>query len=181
MFHRRGGMASMVAGIGLVLGSMALLYWNEGRALAAIRALERARHGVVEIDAATTASGAAGKLVHVSGLMQTGAAARDPVFGVGGAPLLRLKRTVEMLQWQESRAGRSDDYSYHKVWSQEPIDSTRFHEPGHGNPPMPARSEVIDSSDVRLGAYNVDAGVLANVTAFAQDPDRCARRLSRDR
>jgi Transmembrane protein 43 len=166
-------------GILLVIGSIILLWWNEGRAVEAIRALDRGAKQLIEAQADAVDPSKEGKLVHLSGMMETKAPARDTAFGVGAENLLRLKRTVEMFQWVEHKESHSHKnlggsettettYTYRKEWNEQPTDSSHFHEPGgHGNPSMPARSATIDSQDVRLGAYHVDRAVLDAVSAFA--------------
>lgn len=165
-------------GIILVLGSIILLWWNEGRAVEAIRALDRGAKQVVETQANAVDPAKDGKLVHLSGMMEPKSPARDTAFGVGADNLLRLKRTVEMYQWVEHKESHSHKnlggsettettYSYHKEWSDQPHESSRFHEPGgHANPQMPMRSATLDAPDVRLGAYKVDRAVLDAVSAF---------------
>ena len=170
-------------GILLVIGSIVLLWWNEGRAVEAITALNRGAHIVVEARADAVDAGDDGKLVHLSGAAATKAPVRDDAFGVAGGGLLRLKRTVEMFQWAEQKSttthknlGGSETkettYSYHKEWSAQPVDSRHFHESnGHQNPAMPVRSQTFDSADARLGPYRIDRSLLDEVSAFtAFDP-----------
>ncbi len=176
-----------ILGFLLVIGSLVLLWWNEGRAVEAIRALAQSERQVVEIAATALDAAAEGKLVHVAGMMETRTPARDAAFGVGGDALLRLRRTVEMFQWVEHKSTRSQKnvggsettettYSYAREWSEKALDSGRFHDPaGHRNPPMPASSTTLDSTDVRLGAYRVDRALLSEVGAFAPyDPPATA-------
>jgi hypothetical protein len=172
-----GSLVAALFGIVFIIGSIVLLYWNEGRAVAAITALNQARRDMIEVSADTVDRTADGKLVHLSGMMRTGAGARDAQFGVGGADLVRLKRTVEMFQWKEeetshgSGSNRTTTYSYRKRWSEEAIASQNFERPGgHANPPLPIASTTIDGGDVRLGAYRVEPGLLANVSAFRPLP-----------
>jgi hypothetical protein len=178
-----GSLVGALIGVVLVIASIVLLWWNEGRAVTAIRALDQGAHHLVEVNATAVDGAAEGKLVHLSGTMQTTKPARDGAFGVGGDNLLRLRRTVEMYQWTEQKSSHSQKnfggsetttttYSYHKEWSEHAKDSSRFHETeGHRNPPMPINSTTIDASDVKLGAYRVDHGLLTEVTAFARfDP-----------
>jgi hypothetical protein len=165
-------------GILFVAVSFILLYWNEGRAVDAIAALDQAARQVVEIDAAAIDTNAEGKPVHLTGLMETSAPTRDPIFGVGGDGLLRLSRKVEMFQWEEEKTTRSHKsaggsettettYSYHKRWSDQPFDSSRFHETsGHRNPPMPVESTITNADGVRLGAYRIAPNLLQEITAF---------------
>ena len=97
---QRSGQSILGALIGilLVLGSIILLWWNEGRAVEAIRALDRGAGQVVEAQAGAVDPAKDGKLVHLSGTMEPKSPARDTAFGVGADNLLRLRRTVEMYQ-----------------------------------------------------------------------------------
>jgi Transmembrane protein 43 len=176
----RLGSSVMAALVGLVLvpASIVLLYWNEGRAVDAIRALDRGSAAIVEASPTAVEAQAEGKLVHVSGMMQPTTAARDTVFGVSGDGLLRLSRTVEMYQWKEESSSQSQQsvggsqttqttYTYQKVWSAQPIASAKFKvTDGHQNPPMQQRSAMFDGAEVKLGPYRVDPSVLNKVSAF---------------
>jgi hypothetical protein len=177
---RLGG--SLVAAlIGLVLVPLAvvLLYWNEGRAVDAIRALNRGAAAIVEVDAGAVDPGSNGKLVHVSGMLQPTRPAKDPVFGVTGEALVRLARSVEMYQWEEESSTKSQQnlggskttektYSYKRAWSAHPVNSSNFKAPGgHQNPAMQHRSATFDGTGVKLGAWQVDPPVLDRLTEFA--------------
>jgi hypothetical protein len=148
--------------------SIAVLYWNEGRAVDASRALSRGAAAIIEVNAAAVDPGENGKLVHLSGTMQPATPARDPVFGVTGDGLLRLSRSVEMYQWKETTSSQSQQsvggskttettYNYQRVWSAQPIVSAQFKvRDGHQNPPMQVQSATFDVGGVQLGAYGVD-------------------------
>jgi len=151
-------LVGVLIGILLVIGSIVLLWWNEGRAVEAIRALDQGVRQIVEINPASVDGAAEGKLVHLSGTMTTSTPAVDTAFGIAGDGLLRLKRTVEMYQWAEEKSSHSQTnvggskttettYSYKKEWSENGHDSNRFHEAnGHQNPPLPVSSATIDST-----------------------------------
>lgn len=165
-------------GILLVLAAIVLLYWNEGRAVEAMSALNQGLHQVVEVSPDAVLLANDGKLVHLIGRVSTATPARDPAFGVTGDGLLRLYRKVEMYQWkeatsttpQQSMGGSKTSqttYSYHRVWSASAIDSGAFHHPaGHVNPVMPMRSVTFDSPAAMLGAYHLDPGVLDEISDF---------------
>jgi hypothetical protein len=174
-----GSFVAALIGLILVPASVAVLYWNEGRAVDAIRALNRGAAAIVEVDAASVDPQANGKLVHVSGTMQPTTSARDPIFGVTGDGLLRLSRTAEMYQWKEATSSQSQQsiggskttettYTYQHVWSDQPIVSTQFKvRDGHQNPPMQVRSANFNADEVKLGAYRVDPSLLNKVSTFA--------------
>ena len=173
-----GSLVASLIGLILVPAAIILMYWNEGRAVDAIRALNRGASSIVEVNAATVDPLGNGKLVHVSGMLQPATPAKDPVFGVSGDGLVRLTRAVEMYQWKEETHSQSQQnvggskttqttYTYEHVWSEQPIQSSHFKAPsGHQNPQMQTRSATFDGGDVKLGAYKVDPSVLNKVTAF---------------
>jgi hypothetical protein len=174
-----GSLIAALIGLILVPASIVLLYWNEGRAVDAIRALSRGAAVIVEVSADAVDPRSDGKLVHLTGTMQPATAARDPVFGVTGDGMLRLSRTVEMYQWKEETSSQSQQsvggskttettYRYDRVWSAQPIASGQFKHPdGHQNPPMQVRSATFDGGGVTLGGYKIDPAVLHKVADFS--------------
>ena len=181
-----GSLIAALIGCVLVIVSIGLLYWNEGRAVTASTALGRGAAAIVEVSATPADASATGKLVHVSGMMQPATPARDPVFGVTGDGLLRLSRVAEMYQWKEAThsqthksAGGSKTtettYDYQHVWSAQPIDSGPFKvRDGHQNPPMDVRSATFDGGGVKLGAYRIDPPLLDKLAMFTPLPVRSA-------
>ncbi len=173
-----GSLIAALIGFVLVPAAIVLLYWNEGRAVDAIRALDRGAAAIVEVNAASIDPAANGKLVHVSGMLQPGTPAKDPVFGVTGDGLVRLARAVEMYQWKEETTTTSHQnvggskttettYNYTRQWSAQPIDSGHFKNPAnHQNPPMRERSATFDGTGVKIGAWQVDPSVLDKISAF---------------
>jgi hypothetical protein len=173
-----GSLVAALIGLVLVPAAVVLMYWNEGRAVDAIRALNRGAASVIEVNTAAVDPGSNGKLVHVSGMLAPTTPAKDPDFGVTGDGLVRLSRTVEMYQWEEETSTQSQQnvggskttektYSYKRGWSAQPVDSGRFKVPGgHQNPAMPQRSATFDGSVVKVGAWQVDPSVLDKISAF---------------
>ena len=104
--------------------------------------------------------------VSVSGNLKVAKPVRDPQLGIS-ADAVVLLRTVEMLQWRE--CGPSHDCEYVLQWSQQPVDSSAFKK-GHENPAhLPFVSERFLADDIRLGAFKVDAALVATAvesTAF---------------
>ncbi|MCK9537728.1 TMEM43 family protein [Dokdonella sp.] len=93
-------------------------------------------------------------LVTLSGTLHAAAPARDTQLGLE-ADALSLDRKVEMRQWQETCAAGSCSYAL--VWSDVPIDSSRFREPeGHANPRLPFASQRFIARDIRLDGHRVD-------------------------
>lgn len=182
-FSRLGNaLIGALVGLVMIAGSCALLYWNENRAVIAIRALDDGLHRVVPAKPDAADPALEGKLVHVSGPLNAATSARDPQFEIRGPNAIRLRRTVEMYQWKEDESTTTErttgggetkrtTYSYSRTWSETPISSANFRvQGGHQNPPMAMRSQTFDSPDAVLGAYRLDSEVLRHVTHFQAIP-----------
>src|SRR5436305_584894 len=104
-----GSLVAALFGLLLVPAAVVLLYWNEERAVDAIRALDRGAAAIVEVDAAAVDPATNGRLVHLSGLLRPATPAKDPDFGVTEDGLVRLARAVEMYQWEEETSTKSQE------------------------------------------------------------------------
>lgn len=114
----------------------------------------------VAIPATSVDAANEGHLVSVEGTLRVIEPARDPQLGVS-ADALVLLRDVQMLQWRETCAdGRC---TYALEWSAQPIDSRAFKDAvAHANPRLPFSSARFASTDVRLGAFHVEATFAAD-------------------
>lgn len=163
----KNSVGGVVVGLIFALGSLVLLWWNEGRTVERSRALAEGASAVLETDPAAVDPNKDGQLVHVAARATAADAVDDALIGVS-ADALALAREVEMYQWrekketrEEKRAGGSTErittYSYDKTWDEDAIDSSRFDTPGgHENPgDWPFRSEEFHADGVQLGAYGL--------------------------
>lgn len=186
-FGRFGNsIAGAFIGLLMFVGSIVLLYWNEGRAVDAITALNAGARVVVSVSAASVLPANEGRLVHVSGPVTVSGPLTDVAFQVTAAGALRLERQVEMYQWRQTEESRTEKslgggetttttYHYVKEWSEHPIDSGSFKKPeGHANPAMPYRSATIDARDARLGAFTLDQAQIRQLSAFERLPPKPA-------
>ncbi|WP_246198056.1 TMEM43 family protein [Solidesulfovibrio aerotolerans] len=83
-----------------------------------------------------------------------------------------------MLQWREDKREEkrkelgggettSTTYTYTKVWSETPIDATRFKKPeGHANPPFAVASQEQRARTVTVGAFRLSASLLAALGGY---------------
>jgi hypothetical protein len=166
-------------GLLLLVAGIALLTWNERSELRTLRSLSIGAHMVEETAAAPIDPALDGKLVHLSGTLAAPAPAHDPVFGAVTPDAMRLSRHVTMYQWEEKTSSTtqkslgggsttSTTYSYERVWSDRPIDSSHFHVPAdHANPPMALHSETTDAAGAAIGPRVLDPAVLDRLTQFA--------------
>ena len=149
---KRAGPGGALVGVALLLGALWLGFWNEGRSVRREAALSE-----LQVALANGQSAA-----YVEGALAAEGVVEDPDFGIR-AEAIGLRRTVEMLQWEEKRSSRRgrdangqettvEEVRYEQVWSEDLIDSDRFQQrAGHANPQaMPFRSARWQSEGVRL-------------------------------
>lgn len=151
---------SRIIGAGLIILALALLFWNERRAIDYDQALAKQGPAVLDLgDKGRPSAGQYGSLTRVSGLPKIVDAPRDQEFGVRmESPL--LVRHVEMFQWREiSVAG---DTHYELDWVDHPVESSRFAKPGgHANPgAFPIQGRQFEAGEVRLGNFRLAAPIV---------------------
>lgn len=156
--NSRGFGCAIVAGGVVILGAFALLWFNEGRTNLGKVATESVLASVEELgtlDVGTFVA-AQGKL---SGVEPIG----DPGLLKPG-DYLEIMRNVEMYSWEESSSGDEDSttYTYAKVWTEDPKDSSSFNSPSeHKNPPKLYDSTTLKVDSAKLGGYDVNIQELA--------------------
>lgn len=154
-------------GLILIVASIVLLFWNEGRAINTYRALVEGAGLVVDVDSAAPDTANEGKLVHISGAVTPGGTVEDSQFGIQADGAVGLNRSVEMYQWVEKQDSKTEKqlgggeetvttYSYSKEWSDRYVDSSDFkQQDGHQNPEMPVTSENFQVSDAKVGGFTI--------------------------
>ncbi len=157
----------IVIGLILIVASIVLLFWNEGRAINTYRALVEGAGLVVDVDSAAPDTANEGKLVHISGSVTPGGTVEDSQFGISADGAVGLSRSVEMYQWVEKQESKTEKkfgggeetvttYSYSKEWSDRHVDSSDFKQPdGHQNPDMPVASERFEVPDAKVGGFTI--------------------------
>jgi hypothetical protein len=175
---------SVLLGIVLFVVAFPVLFWNEGRAVRTAKSLAEGASAVVSVPADTVNAANEGKLVHMTGDATTAETLSDPEFGVS-APAIKLKRRVEMYQWEEQKKSQSKTklgggtetvttYTYRQAWSPSLIDSSSFkHSEGHENArALPVASETWTAEKVTLGAFTLagaQVGLLDKSEDFSVD------------
>jgi hypothetical protein len=182
-FSRIGGaLVGVLLGLLLIPGGVWLLAWNEGRAVQTARSLAEGARLVLAVPAERVDPSNEGRLVQVTGPLESLSTLADPAFGTRVEGATRLRRSVEMYQWKEERHSETRSklgggqetvttWTYSRGWSEQAIDSSRFHQPGgHANPPMPYRTQTLTAEQGRIGAFRLDAAVLGQLGAFRPLP-----------
>lgn len=164
-------------GLALIVASVAVVFWNEGRAVEASRGLAAGERVALSLPQPTVSPTNEGKLVHLSGPVVTSSAITDPDTGAVFPAALGVRRTVEMFQWIQTTSSQTQDklggtqettttYSYAPGWSDSPQDSSTFAErQGHTNPAFAFRSQAYFAADARMGGFAVSQALLEQVPA----------------
>ncbi len=181
-FGRIGGaIKGVLFGLLMIVVSFPVLFLNEGRAVKTRKTLEEGSKSVVAVSAETVDAKNDGKLVYLTGDAVVEGALSDPDFKVS-AEAVSLRRKVEMFQWKENtqtetkkKLGGGEEtvttYTYEKVWSDKPIDSSGFHKKQeHANPKMAIEGKTWSADPVTLGAFQLSTGLVGQVDNFTEVP-----------
>ena len=176
-FSRIGNsIKGILVGIVLIVASIILLFWNEGRSVTEAKSLEEGIAAVVSVQSDAVNASNDGKLVHMIGEARTEETLTDEEFGTS-AVALKLRRHVEMYQWKEEKSseskknlGGSEDttttYSYSTKWSDDLIDSSEFKRPAdHENPgSMTYPGQEYQAENIIVGAFRLSEGLIGQVS-----------------
>jgi transmembrane protein TMEM43 len=180
----------LILGVLMLLGSIALLYWNEGRTIKSQVALGEEATSVDSVtDTSQVDAANDGKLVHVTGRATSEEVLSDAEFGIS-EQAIRLERQAEIFQWMGPSRNQSKgttqsvpvddgvpafgpnrqfqiDRLYGKVWTLKPRPSEHFTYPeGHQNPPVTPfwkERQVWTAKQVRLGGYILPAALAGEI------------------
>lgn len=162
-------------GIALLIGSVVLLFWNEGRAVATAKSLKEGAATVIEVPSDVVNPANESKLIHVTGETAVTQPLEDPLFNVSESAL-RLRRNVQVYVWKEKKESKSRDkigggkettttYSYEKVWSPDLIKSSSFKSAeDHENPAkleIPKKEFV--AADATLGQFRLNPQIIEKI------------------
>lgn len=162
-------------GLILLVGSIILLWWNEGRSVDQADALNEMKEKTVVLSDSKYHAGNNNNPVWIHGDVKPIRALEDKLFDIHSDGLI-LKRNVSMFQWKESKEtseekklGGSTEtvttYNYSKGWSSTQINSTSFKiQEGHHNPHMLHKSQTF-STDANLGDFYLSTSIVSHINA----------------
>ena len=184
-FSRLGkAFTGIVVGLILIVIGVALLFWNEGRAVKTYKTLKEGQGLVIDVASDAVDAAHDGQLVHLTADAVTDETLVDADFGVS-ANAIRLRRDVEMYQWKETeksetrkKLGGGEEtvttYTYTREWSGMLNNTANFHEPaGHENPSeFPYDSMTLDAEQVAVGAFYLSPDLIAQLSDYKDLPVR---------
>ncbi|KIM06670.1 MAG: hypothetical protein KU28_07910 [Sulfurovum sp. PC08-66] len=165
----------IITGIILVIASIVLLWWNEGRSVEQKDALNEMQNAIETLPNTQYDAKYNNKAVLLQGKVAPNGNVQDPVFGIK-SPVLILERKVEMYQWHEKTSTHSEEkiggatettttYDYVKDWSSSEISSSSFkHLEGHHNPSMAYKTEKF-VTDASMGDFHLANNIVAKFSA----------------
>lgn len=176
-FSRLGGaIKGVLVGFVLIVASIILLSWNEGRSIQSIRSNNEGARVVTSVSANQVDAANNGKLVHLTAPAVAQGVRQDEQLGIS-TPGLLLARSVEYFQWIETsnaetrtKLGGGQEtvttYSYKTEWSSMAQDSSGFNQPqGHQNPAPVIKDTEVTAPVASLGAFQIDQAGLDQLSA----------------
>jgi hypothetical protein len=171
-FSHTGAVNKGIGGLLLLVIASSLLFWIECQGAKRYKNLKEGEVAVTSVLPESVDAGNEGKLIHVSGEVVTDETLFDHEFGVS-VNALKLKRVVEMYQWEEKCSVSSGPIhcTYSKVWSDRVINSQSFSQLQrslyHRNPDsMQYQSREVVASKVSLGAFTLSRSLVAKINNF---------------
>ena len=145
----------MVAGALIWIASTVVLVFNERKYKALHNVRSKVADYLVESQEGQTDENNDNRLIFTKGYLEFEQPAKDNFLGFESTEGILLKRNVEIFQWQRKYDSAKDEYFYHKIWSQRPIDSSEF-PPEYRNPKadMPFRTETFYGR-IKLGDFTL--------------------------
>lgn len=175
-FSRLGdSFKGIVTGFLMIVVAIALMFWNEGRTINRYKTLKQGQETCVNVKSDEILAENDGQLIYTTGELKTDEVLTDSVFSQVSVNALKLKRKVEMYQWEETITEHTEKNMggsttttqtafYHQKWSDSVINSATFMESGHENPhSMPFESGEQLATYATLGEFDATALIpLAN-------------------
>ena len=178
----KNSFGGIIAGIVIFLISVLVLWFNEGNLAKQNQIADYINKNAIPAESSVIDKNNDNKLISTSGNAATAETLSDGIISIPDA--LVLSRTVEMYQWQENKETKTETqmggstketttYSYEKVWSEMPIDSSKFHKTSYTNPPFTLKSERYNAHKGEFGAFvltNVQTSALRNLEDYTNLP-----------
>ncbi|KTD75296.1 TMEM43 family protein [Legionella waltersii] len=171
----KNALIGILVGIGLIVGAIALIFWNEKHSLHTAQSLEQAHKALISVPDSPINKQNNLKVVYLSGMATTKDELVDSMLDVK-VTAINLHRKVKMYQWEEKKDTKTEKqvggsekkittYTYNKVWSDNLIDSSNFHDQaGHENPAsMPIQSQVQYAQTVTVGDFVLPSELLSQI------------------
>ncbi|HHB91821.1 MAG TPA: hypothetical protein ENK59_01235 [Thioploca sp.] len=179
----KSSFGNIILGLILFLVAFPLLFWNEGRAVYRAQTLEEGISIVTPIEADQINKKNEGKLVHLTGKAESNETLVDIRFGIIQNNIIKLRRLVQMYQWQEHKYSETIEklggsietvttYSYSKNWDSKILNSNNFKQSEeHQNPSaMLFNSGTFQVKHVTIGAFTLPPSLVSRINNYQKLP-----------
>ena len=169
-------------GLILIIGSLILLWWNEGRAIHTENDLKDGSKNVVHLQTNVPLPENEDKLVHLTGTVNTTDTLNDPDFNIY-TNAIALKRNILFYQWEETSEEKTEKelggsekttttYSYSKNWVSNKINSNNFKKPeGHiNNSAYSYSNSSYEAGNVFIDSFKLSKEVIDKISNFEPFP-----------
>ncbi len=169
-------------GLILIIGSLILLWWNEGRAIHTENDLKDGSKNIVHLQSNVPLPENEDKLVHLTGMVNTNDTLNDPDFNIY-TNAIALKRNILFYQWQETSEEKTEKelggsekttttYSYSKNWVSNKINSNNFKKPeGHvNNSAYSYSNSSYEAENVFIDSFKLSKEVIDKISNFEPFP-----------
>ena len=158
----KNSFVGLVLGLILFLVSIFVLWFNEGNLAKQNQIAIYINKNAIPVESISVDKINDNKLISTSGNAITDESLTDGIITIPNA--LVLSRKVEMYQWKENQQTKTDTnlggsstkktmYSYEKVWSEYPINSSNFHKTLYVNPSFTIKSERFNAQKGDFGDF----------------------------
>jgi Transmembrane protein 43 len=176
VFGRIGkSFVGMLVGLVLLIGSVVLLFWNEGRAVATAKSLREGAATVIDVPSDNINPANDSKLIHVTGDTAVVEPLEDPLFNISESAI-RLRRKIQVFEWKEKKESKTRDkigggkettttYSYEKVWAPELSKTSSFKSPeDHRNPEkLEVPKKEFVAKNATLGQFKLTPEIIGKI------------------
>lgn len=170
-----GAFWGCLIGLALLIGSFALVFWNEAQGLHTAQALQETAQVLISVPNKPIDPQNNLRVVYFSGLATTSEVLQDSLLGVS-QQAIKLARSVEMYQWEENTETKTEKqmggsesevktYTYNQTWSDHLINSNKFKDSqGHKNPArMLVESKDMQAKKVLVGAFYLPPELVSKI------------------
>jgi hypothetical protein len=177
VFGRIGrSFVGVLVGLALLIGSVVLLFWNEGRAVATAKSLREGAATVIDVPSDKVDPANNSKLIHMTGDTAARDPLEDPLFNISESAI-RLRRNIQVFEWKEKKESKTRDkvgggkettttYTYEKAWSRELTKSSKFKSPeDHRNPEkLQVSKQEFVAKDATLGQFELTPEIIGKIS-----------------
>ena len=153
----------LIVGLIMIPAAMWAVWAGEGT-----QDLSKIASSAILVNVNAISSANEGAFISASGPIASNEQLGDPPY-MADKDYITLKRTVEMYAWDETKNETTQDdtigggstttttYTYNKIWTEYPADSSRFEESaGHQNPSMVLKSQAFAVPYATIGSYELN-------------------------